>query len=336
MPGDMSVLLIGAGPMAIAYGKVLNALGVSWTAIGRGMASARKFEAETGRKPELGGFETRLASNPLQAETKVIVALPVPALATTTKALIENGGRKILVEKPAGLTTAEIADVVCAASHSRAEVFVAYNRRFYASVSAAQTLIAEDEGLTSFHMEFTERTDQVRASGHDPRVLRNWLLANSSHVTDLAFYLAGDPVEASGLTEGAIDWHPNGAIFVGHGRTKGGAIFSWHADWNSVGQWGLDLRTRRRRLLMRPLETLGVQERGNLVVSQFPIDDEVDRRYKPGLYRQVEAFLSDDPAGRGLPTIAAHCNTAQAWMRAVRQPDPVLELVAGESAQRKR
>jgi predicted dehydrogenase len=328
----MSVLLIGAGPMAIAYGKVLNGLGVPWSAIGRSTASAEKFESETSRRPELGGFEAHLADHPSLSEAAMIVALPVPALAGATKALIENGGRKILVEKPAGLTTAEIADLARTVSLTKAEVFVAYNRRFYGSVSAARGLIAEDGGVTSFHMEFTERVDQILGVGHDAGVLRNWLLANSSHVTDLAFYLAGDPVEASGLTQGALDWHPGGAVFVGHGRTKSGTIFSWHADWTSAGRWSLDLRTRRRRLILQPLESLAVQEKGSFAISQHPIDEDLDRRYKPGLYRQVEAFLSTDPAASGLPTIAAHLDTVQAWLPAVRPQGSALKLVAGETA----
>jgi len=330
----MSVLLIGAGPMAIAYGKVLNGLGVDWAAVGRGTASAAKFEAETGHKPRLGGLDAFLATRPSLAAIATIVALPIRSLAGATKALIESGANKILVEKPAGTTLAEIKDVGRIVSRTPAAVFVAYSRRFCASVTAARAMIAEDGGVSSFHMDFTERVNQIMATGHEAAVLRSWLLANSSHVTDLAFHLAGDPVEASGLTEGALDWHPAGAVFVGHGRTATGAIFTWHADWTSAGRWGIDLRTRRRRLILQPLESLAVQEKGSFAITQHPLDDELDRRYKPGLYREVEAFLCDDPAGRCLPTLAAHQDSSQTWLRAVRRADSALKLVAGDSAPR--
>jgi predicted dehydrogenase len=332
----MSVLLIGAGPMAIAYGKVLNGLGVDWTAVGRGTASAAKFEAETGHKPRLGGLDAFLATHPSLADIATIVALPIPSLAGATKALIESGAQKILVEKPAGTTLAEIGDIGRVVSRTPAAVFVAYNRRFYASVAAARAMIAEDGGVSSFRMEFTEQVEQIMASGHESGVLRNWLLTNSSHVPDLAFYLAGDPLEATGLTEGALDWHPDGAVFVGHGRTASGAIFTWHADWTSAGRWGIDFRTRRRRLILQPLETLAVQEKGSFAITQHPLDDELDRRYKPGLYREVETFLCDDPAGRDLPTLAAHQDTARAWLRVVCPAGSALKLVAGDSAPRDR
>src|SRR5262249_7672733 len=156
-------------------------------------------------------------------------------------------------EKPAGLTASEIEQVARAAARARSQVFVAYNRRFYASVEATRAMIAEDGGVTSFHMEFTERANRVGAAIGNPAILRNWFLNSSTHVIDLAFYLCGKPSALSGITTGELGWHPSGAIFVGHGRTRAGAVFSWHADWTSAGRWGLDVRTSRRRLILQPL-----------------------------------------------------------------------------------
>ena len=308
----MNVLLIGAGPMAVAYGRVLNALGVAWTVVGRGNRSAAQFATATGRAPVVGGLASYLV-NPDVSVDAAIVALPVRQLAAATKSLIEARARRILVEKPAGLTASEIEDVARAAGRGRADVFVAYNRRFYSSVAAARRLIDEDGGVTSFHMEFTEFSERILKSVDDRMLLSNWFLANSTHVVDLAFFLAGEPTAATGLSAGELDWHPPGAAFVGHGRTATGAVFSWHADWGSAGRWGLDLRTPRRRLILQPLETLAVQEKGSVAISHYPIDDDLDRQFKPGLYRQVEAFLSEKPVTSALPTIAAHSVMVRRW-----------------------
>jgi hypothetical protein len=62
-------------------------------------------------------------------------------------------------------------------------------------------------------------------------------------------------------------------------------------------------------LILQPLETLAVQDKNSFAVSPYPIADELDRQFKPGLYRQVEAFLSDQPAKTALPTIAEHYET---------------------------
>jgi predicted dehydrogenase len=317
----MSVLVIGAGPTAIAYGRVLSAMGASWTVVGRGPKSASEFAAATGREPLLGGLSAFLGmmDRPIDA---AIVAIPIRGLAAAVKALLDAGARRILVEKPAGLDADEIDGVARAttATSRQSDVFVAYNRRFYSSVTTAKRLIEEDGGVTSFHIDFTEIADRVRASVSDQVLLRNWFLANSSHVIDLAFSLGGEPVDVSGLSGGSLDWHPPGAGFVGHGRTKSGAIFSWHADWGSAGRWGLDLRTRHRRLILQPLEALSVQEKGSFAISPFPIADELDRQFKPGFYRQVEAFLSDQPGKTRLPTIAAHAEMVRRWYSIICPP----------------
>jgi predicted dehydrogenase len=325
MPSDLNVLLVGAGSVAIAYGQVLNALGVSWTAVGRGDASAEKFEAACGVRPARGGLESHMRDSASLSQTIAIIALPIPDLAGAAINLASKGFRRILVEKPAGLVPSEIGDVAQAAARTHADIFVAYNRRFYSSVQAARRIISEDGGVTSFTMEFTEIESRVLNSARNTKVLANWFLANSTHVVDLAFHLCGEPVEATGLAAGASDWHPAGSIFVGHGRTKTGAAFTWHADWSSAGRWGLDVRTNRRRLLLQPLEQLAVQEKGSFAISQFPIADELDRNFKPGLYREVEAFLSDKPATAGLPTIAEHHETVRRWFSKIcPQPSKVL------------
>lgn len=312
----MNVVLVGVGPMAIAYAKVLDGLGATWSAVGRGAESAARFAAATGREPVRGGLASYLASSHVALEA-AIVALPIRDLAGAARELIAAKASRVLIEKPAGLDAREIEEVARAAARSPAQVFVAYNRRFFASVAAAQKLIAEDGGVTSFQMEFTELEGRILKSISDPALLGNWFLANSSHVVDLAFFLGGAPVAAAGMTAGALHWHPPGGAFVGHGRTASGAIFTWHADWSSAGRWRIDLRTSRRRLILEPLETLAVQEKNSFAISPYPITDELDRQFKPGLYRQVEAFLSDAPSKTALPTIADHAETVRRWYGAI-------------------
>lgn len=313
MSSDVKVLLVGAGPMARAYAKVLNALSASWIAVGRGAGSAETFAKEIGVTPVIGGLAGYLWSHAGCQAEMAIVALPISQLAGATIELAKAGVRRILVEKPAGVTASEIGDVMETAARTGCDIFVGYNRRFYSSVDAARALIAADGGVSSFHFEFTELADRLRGTISDRAVLNNWLLANSSHVIDLAFNLCGAPATMSGAVSGALDWHPAGAVFAGHGQTQSGALFTWHADWTSAGRWGVDVRTARRRLILQPLETLAIQEKGSLAIAPCTIADELDRQFKPGLFRQVEAFLSVDAGLKGLPTIAAHYEFVRRW-----------------------
>jgi predicted dehydrogenase len=317
----MNVLLVGCGPIAVSYAEVLTALGVRFDVVGRGQTSAGTFFAKTGVKPYLGGLNWYLAERGFNQATAAIVALPVPALAKSVDCLANAGIARVLVEKPAGLTEQEIGDLARRISHLPTQVFVAFNRRFYQSSIVARSLIAEDGGVTSFHVEFTERADRIASTAKDPAVLQNWFLANSCHVLDLAFELGGRPTQLSGQVHGSLPWHPAGAIFVGSGKTDSSALFSWHADWSSAGRWGVDLRTSRRRIVLQPLETIQVQSRGDMVLANLPIDDAMDRDFKPGFYRQVEAFLSPAPELSSLQSLSAHADLVATAFMAILSPD---------------
>jgi predicted dehydrogenase len=288
----MSLWLIGAGAMAQGYAKVLADLRRDFTVVGRGGASASAFHAATGIPARPGGVGGALAA--LGAPEAAIVAVGVEHLADAATALLEAGTRRLLVEKPGGLDTRQIASLHQAAAKRSAEVFVAYNRRFYASTARARELIEEDGGATSCAFEFTEWSHVIAPLARPPEVKAAWFLANSTHVVDLAFHLCGFPREWEARSGGSLAWHPSAARFAGSGITEKGVFFSYHADWEAPGRWGVEVLTRKRRILLRPLEQLHVVRQGSVTVDRMELDDALDKTYKPGLYRQTQAFLDAD------------------------------------------
>jgi predicted dehydrogenase len=300
---DSPLLLVGAGPMAVAYAKVLASLGITPVVVGRGATSAAAFRAETGLPAAEGGLEAWLADPGRPKPARAIVAVGEKWIGTAARALMDHGVRALLVEKPGGLDAADIRSVADRAAARGAEVFVGYNRRFYASVEAARRLAAEDGGITSFSFEFTEWGHVIAGLEKEPGVKEEWFLANSSHVIDLAFHLGGAPAEMTCYAAGGVGWHPAATVFAGAGRSASGALFSYQANWEAPGRWGVEALTRKRRFILRPLEKLQVQKLGSVAIEPFEIDDGLDQRFKPGLRREVEAFLAQD--GSLLPTIAA-------------------------------
>lgn len=294
----MTLLLAGAGSMAVAYARVLDALGAEYLVVGRGAESANSFEEQTGNAPVQGGLGAFLAEKDKELPEAAILALPVSELAGAAIDLMAHGIRRLLVEKPAGLTLDEIRHVAQASEETGAQVCVAYNRRYYASVRAARRMIEEDGGVSSVQFEFTEVQERVLAANAEAQVLENWFFANSSHVIDLAFFLGGIPVELSACKAGALDWHPAGAVFTGSGKTKSGALFSYHADWSSAGRWSVDVCTPKRRLILKPLEGLKVQTKGSFEIEDVTLDDHEDRDFKPGIYLQTKDFLSRSDPGQ--------------------------------------
>ena len=295
------ILLVGSGPMAVAYAQLLKRHGLSSVVIGRGEGSARQFTEATSEPVVTGGLDAWLAKQTGELPARAIVAVSENGVGEATRALIARGVRNLLVEKPGGRDAADIRSVQEAAQRAGAKVFVAYNRRFYASVEAAKAIIAKDGGVTSFNFEFTEWGHVIAGLEKEPGVKEEWFLSNSTHVIDLAFHLGGVPVETAAFVSGELPWHTRGAVFSGAGRTESGALFSYQANWAAPGRWSAEMLTRHHRLIFRPLEKLQIQKLGSVAIEFVEIDDKLDQEAKPGLAKQVAAFLAED--GSVLPTI---------------------------------
>jgi len=288
----MSLWLVGTGAMAQEYARVLRDLGHEFEAIGRGPDSAARFESATGHAVRRGGWARSLAES--GAPSQAIVAVGVEHLAETACGLIEAGTPRILLEKPGGLSTAEVRSVQLAAARHGADVRIAYNRRFYAATARAREMIAEDEGATSCVFEFTEWPHAIAAIERPPAVKAAWFFANSTHVVDLAFHLCGLPRAWRAWRAGSLPWHPAAARFCGAGISEQGVFFSYHADWEAPGRWGVEVLTRRRRLVLRPLEQLQVIQQGSVSMSRVELDDRLDQAFKPGLHAQTRAFIAGE------------------------------------------
>jgi len=283
------VVLFGAGNMGVEYTKVLQRLGVDFCVVGRSKTGVEGYYKQTCIRaiPDgVCGWEKNKTNNAEFA----IVAVSFEELAETAIYLMDIGVRKILLEKPAGLNTAEVKRVRDKAEKTGTKIIIGYNRRFYASVLKAQEIIKEDGGVKSFVFEFTEWlhsiTDNIKEE-----VKRNWFLANSSHVVDLAFFLGGYPLKFKAFTSRASNWHSAATVFSGAGVAENGALFSYHANWLCPGRWSVEIITDHHRLIFRPLEKLQVQLNKSVDIDFIEIDYQLDKDFKPGLFKQTKFFL---------------------------------------------
>ncbi len=292
MSNNLRVLLIGAGYMGKEYSKVLKAQNVEFDVVCRKAESAESFYTETGIMPITGGVE-KVMSILSEVPTHAIVAINIDQLYSAVKSLIGYGIKNILVEKPGGLGRHEITDLSNIVCKNQANVFVAYNRRFYSSTEKALDIIEEDGGVSSFNFEFTE-WNNILENAKCPQIMKEEaLLCNSSHVIDLAFFIGGYPLEMTSYISGSLPFHSRCSKYSGAGRTDKDALFSYQANWDAPGRWGLEVLTSEHRLYFRPMEKLSIQNKGTVRIEEVPIDDKLDLQYKPGLFKQVEAFLSE-------------------------------------------
>lgn len=287
----MSIWLVGSGYMAQEYAKVLVDIAADFKVIGRGKNSAKSFENQTKITVVQGGINNALIS--MQIPELAIVAVGVEELANTALNLLESGVKRILLEKPGGINKEEITAIQSSAMKNKASVLLAYNRRFYASVEEAEKLIKQDGGIRTCNFEFTEWSHTIAPLKKGPGVKESWFLSNSSHVVDLAFYLCGFPKEIHSINKGSLDWHPSSSRFSGSGLTSKNVLFSYFADWSSAGRWGIELTTKKRRIVLRPLEEIKTINIGSIEEKKLEISNTIDTNFKPGIFRMVQSFVEN-------------------------------------------
>jgi len=285
------IWLIGAGPMAIDYFNVLIELNKDLTVIGRSKKSAKQFEALTGKPVIIGGIEAFLKTQP-KRPSSVIISTSVEQLATTALVLMKYGVKNILIEKPGGISSKEIKTVANMAKTTDSSIFVAYNRRYYASVQKAQEMIEVDGGVISFNFEITEWSHVIQNHQKDLRTMHSWFLGNTTHVIDTAFFLGGNPTKLCTFKNGSLEWHPASSNFSGAGITDKDALFSYSGNWKGPGRWSLDVISKKRRYIFRPFEQLHTQQIGSIAINKVEIDSGREKELKPGLYLQCESFLN--------------------------------------------
>lgn len=280
------VIIVGAGAMAAQHVLALLARGIAPEDI---VVAARRID----RAQHLAAAHgvQAVALDEARAPTG-IVAVAEDALVPIARMLVERGATRVLVEKPGALSSNELGKLA-----SNDGIFVAYNRRFYPSVVRARELVEQDGGAIAATFDFTEIErlvlDDAKRRNLPDAVLQRWGLANSLHVIDLAFFLAGAPVELASDRSGSLPWHSAGARFSGSGTTDRGALFAYLATWDGAGRWSVELTTRARRLVLRPLEELHEQLRGSFDVRRVEVEAPTEG-VKPGLAGQLAAFLEGD------------------------------------------
>ena len=285
----MNVILVGAGEMALAYAKVLKALQQDFSVVCRSTESASRFHKITGVMPTTNGT-TSLKDMDLSSSV-AIVAVGIENLAESCLDLIQAGCARILLEKPGALFLNELKNLQIAAELRGTEVKIGFNRRFYSSTIELQKIIASRDKIVSLHFEFNEFGSEIASLSHSKKVKERWIIANSIHVLDLAFYLCGWPKEMNSQTSKSTDWHPSASIFAGSGLTENSTVFGYSANWNLPGRWKIEITTKSDKFLFQPIETLKIWNKSDNAFASVEIDDSLDLSFKPGLFLQTKEFI---------------------------------------------
>ena len=287
------IWIIGSGNMALEYAKILKHKKKTFKVVGRGLLSSSNFTKKTGIPVVSGGIENFLSFNKL-IPTYAIVCVNINNLFDVTSKLIDHGVNKILCEKPGALKISQLKILDEKSKIKKIKLYIAYNRRFYTSVVKLKKIINKENGLKSLHFDFTEKSKKIEKLNHPSNVKSKWIIANSAHVIDTAFFLAGMPKEIITMKKGSLNWPKKSSIFSGSGNTKNSVYFSYNANWNVPGNWKIELMTNKSRLLLQPMEELKIINNDLSIskISEKKID--YDTIFKPGLFRMICLFEKNE------------------------------------------
>ena len=194
--------------------------------------------------------------------------------------------KPILVEKPISLKSKEIAKLI---EKNNKKVFVAYNRRYYASTDLAK--------------KFIESKSNVNATFFIPEKDHLRFYHNSPHMIDLMNYFFND-LQLEYYTHFMVDKKLSGltSIFT----TKRGDVINFISNWNAPSNFKVEIIHQDEKIELFPIERAcfykGMQiiepTKDNPNRKYIPKlineskNDKVEENFKPGLYQQAKVFYN--------------------------------------------
>ncbi len=277
--------VIGSGPIASKHLDVLAALdGVQIAALCSRRAGPRDALARQYGVPAQFEHVDALLQQPMDG---VLVLVAPDALAGVAAATLKRGIPTFL-EKPPGLTFREAEALAELAERRRVPNQVGLNRRFYSVITSARTAIEQSGALFGVRIEAPEAIARARAAGRSEDLLRHWIAANSLHAIDLLRYFGGN-VRARHLAR-RPDPQITETSLAALIEFESGAIGQYTAHWGSPGRWSASLYGRGVSAFLTPFES-GVLRHADGREEAIAVDD-LDVRFKPGFYKQLEAFVA--------------------------------------------
>jgi predicted dehydrogenase len=166
---------------------------------------------------------------------------------------------------------------------------VGVNRRFYSTALRCRELLLEAGPVRTVTIEAHEDLDRLQnSSKFPPEVIGRWAAANGIHALDMLRFFGGDVRRVTAVHR--TFEHPMPDACSAILEYENGALGRAAMDWTGPGGHRFEVRGPGITLTSNlGYSQVTVQRRGK---ETIPLEfDETDRRYKPGFFRQAQAFL---------------------------------------------
>jgi virulence factor len=162
--------------------------------------------------PQFGITETRSDYREMleKDDLDAAIILTQPAATFGVARDFLAAGVPSLIEKPAGMTTAETRDLLATARDAGTQGMIAVNRRFNPMLMEARRLVEARGRIASIVAEFYQFSMPLyRRLGSSEETLANIVVPGSIHTVDLIRYLGGDVAEVHARADAYFDRHPD-------------------------------------------------------------------------------------------------------------------------------
>ncbi len=193
----------------------------------------------------------------------------------------------LFIEKPAGLSPEETFKLSELARQQSVPTMVGFNRRYYSIFRKGLDIICQHGPLLGVAVEGHERMWRIReGKKFSECVMENWFYLNSTHTIDLLRFFGGEVKAVKSIARRYIE--RGGDQFAAIVELESGAIGQYNAHWYSPGGWKVVLYGDGVTVEFKPLEKGFWTDKDFKTHEIEP--DEPDVKFKPGFFRQLEAF----------------------------------------------
>ena len=276
--------LVGYGRIAPKHLEVFRELG------GEFVACCNRSEAGRNRAKAEAGISNTYAHIPEMLEREK----PDGVICCTSLEQIYHAAKQIipfriptLLEKPPGTSFVEWQELSNLANHYGTQVMVGLNRVHYSVLQRAVDDAGGIDRITAVFVEWSEDPQYCLNRGLTHVQVERMIFGNSLHGLHLLTMLAGELPEPQTITR--VLGEPFRWLMSLQGLSRRGALASFNSTWDSPGGWRLSFCVPGRRYVFAPLESCQVFIAGQKQPRTIE-SDHFDQQFKPGFYRQAEAF----------------------------------------------
>jgi len=277
--------IIGAGYIAQEHLKVIQAMagvravGITSRTKSKAEELARRYDVEEVFE-NVDDLINKCKPNAL------MILVSANQIYKITKKLIPSQIH-LFIEKPPGLVPEETKILMELSEKYGTKTMVGFNRRYYSIFHKGIELINRNGGLLGVTVEGHERFWKIVARDFPNEIRENWIYGNSAHTIDLLRLFGGEIKSINCLAKSLKE--KIGDQFVASMEFESGVLGTYTSHWYSPGGWSATLYGEDITVKFKPLEK-GIWIDTDF--NEFEINpDEVDVKYKPGFYRQMEAFV---------------------------------------------